>query len=67
VIFSFKLALPLETISESMRNGREWGLDGRESRDSKQVFEALLEADASCGPRPPVRNIVARGCAMEVT
>jgi hypothetical protein len=48
----------------------EWsrlGLDGQGRRDSKQVFEALLEADAPCGPRPPARSIAVRGCAMEAT
>jgi len=29
------------------------------------VFEALLEADTSCGPRPRAQSITARDCAME--
>ncbi len=55
----------LEAISESMRNGLTYGLDGRARCDSGQVFEALPET--SCGRRPPVRSIAARDYAMEVT
>ena len=48
-----------------MRNVYRKGLDGRARCDSGQVFEALPET--SCGRRPPVRSIAARGYAMEVT